>query len=157
MRTYGLFWVFFGAIGCGESGMGGDVRCTIWRSFLCGLGRCILAARIVAAYLSFFLASTFSGSLSLFSPPLPSLSLFPSQMKKNLPPTRPHGSHEMAQEGAISGPANLADDKQTESAKEARKAFYCELCAKGYGRINDFEAHESSYDHLHKKVCLSNF
>ena len=41
---------------------------------------------------------------------------------------------------------------QTESAKEARKAFYCELCAKGYGRINDFEAHESSYDHLHKKV-----
>ena len=42
---------------------------------------------------------------------------------------------------------------QTESAKEARKAFYCELCSKGYGRINDFEAHESSYDHLHKKVC----
>lgn len=41
---------------------------------------------------------------------------------------------------------------QTESAKEARKAFYCELCSKGYGRINDFEAHESSYDHLHKKV-----
>ena len=43
---------------------------------------------------------------------------------------------------------------QTESAKEARKAFYCELCSKGYGRINDFEAHESSYDHLHKKVCF---
>ncbi|CAO1598586.1 hypothetical protein XANCAGTX0491_002348 [Xanthoria calcicola] len=39
----------------------------------------------------------------------------------------------------------------TESAREARKSFHCELCNKGYGRINELEAHESSYDHLHKK------
>ncbi|KAI4198325.1 MAG: hypothetical protein LQ350_005342 [Teloschistes chrysophthalmus] len=39
----------------------------------------------------------------------------------------------------------------TESAREARKSFYCELCNKGYGRINELEAHEGSYDHLHKK------
>ncbi|KAL8729559.1 MAG: hypothetical protein Q9166_004639 [cf. Caloplaca sp. 2 TL-2023] len=39
----------------------------------------------------------------------------------------------------------------TESAREARKSFFCELCNKGYGRINEFEAHEGSYDHLHKK------
>ncbi|KAL8929064.1 MAG: hypothetical protein Q9208_001507 [Pyrenodesmia sp. 3 TL-2023] len=40
---------------------------------------------------------------------------------------------------------------QTESARIARKSFYCDLCQKGYGRINEFEAHEGSYDHLHKK------
>jgi hypothetical protein len=27
-----------------------------------------------------------------------------------------------------------------------------ELCQKGYSRITEFEAHESSYDHQHKKV-----
>ncbi|MCJ1281388.1 hypothetical protein MMC26_000707 [Xylographa opegraphella] len=40
---------------------------------------------------------------------------------------------------------------KTESAREARKSFYCELCSKGYSRMNEFEAHESSYDHQHKK------
>ncbi|KAF1814802.1 hypothetical protein P152DRAFT_447103 [Eremomyces bilateralis CBS 781.70] len=39
----------------------------------------------------------------------------------------------------------------TESAKEARKSFFCELCQKGYSRMNEFEAHESSYDHQHKR------
>ncbi|KAK4493897.1 hypothetical protein PRZ48_015082 [Zasmidium cellare] len=39
----------------------------------------------------------------------------------------------------------------TESAKAARKNFFCELCQKGYDRMNDFEAHEGSYDHLHRK------
>ncbi|KAK6341736.1 hypothetical protein TWF696_008801 [Orbilia brochopaga] len=39
----------------------------------------------------------------------------------------------------------------TKSALDARKSFYCELCGKGYGRMNEFEAHESSYDHQHKK------
>ena len=48
---------------------------------------------------------------------------------------------------------NAGDWVQTESAREARKSFYCELCQKGYSRINEFEAHESSYDHSHKKVC----
>ena len=59
----------------------------------------------------------------------------------------------------------------TESAREARKSFFCtliaatatkcdllttrqgELCQKGYARMNDFEAHERSYDHSHTKVC----
>lgn len=52
----------------------------------------------------------------------------------------------------------------------ARKSFYCiysllqwdygeangigELCSKGYSRMNEFEAHENSYDHQHKKVLL---
>ncbi|KAF2863821.1 hypothetical protein K470DRAFT_196566, partial [Piedraia hortae CBS 480.64] len=39
----------------------------------------------------------------------------------------------------------------TDSAREARRSFFCDLCQKGYARINDFEAHEASYDHLHKK------
>ena len=43
-------------------------------------------------------------------------------------------------------------NEQTESAREARKSFYCDLCQKGYSRINEFEAHEGSYDHQHKKV-----
>lgn len=46
---------------------------------------------------------------------------------------------------------------QTESAREARKAFYCDLCQKGYGRINEYEAHQGSYDHTHRKVCLPPF
>ncbi|KAI5852960.1 hypothetical protein DFP73DRAFT_24569 [Morchella snyderi] len=40
---------------------------------------------------------------------------------------------------------------KTESAVQARKSFYCELCSKGYSRMNEFEAHENSYDHQHKK------
>ncbi|KAF2725084.1 hypothetical protein K431DRAFT_240031 [Polychaeton citri CBS 116435] len=39
----------------------------------------------------------------------------------------------------------------TESAKAARRSFFCELCQKGYARMNDFEAHEGSYDHQHRK------
>ncbi|KAJ9607803.1 hypothetical protein H2200_007882 [Cladophialophora chaetospira] len=39
----------------------------------------------------------------------------------------------------------------TQSAKQARSAFFCALCQKGYSRMNEFEAHESSYDHQHKK------
>lgn len=40
---------------------------------------------------------------------------------------------------------------QTSSAKEAQKSFYCSLCSKGYSRMNDYEAHLSSYDHSHKQ------
>lgn len=40
---------------------------------------------------------------------------------------------------------------QTESARELRRAFFCEMCQKGYARINEFEAHENSYDHQHRK------
>ncbi|KAG8530080.1 uncharacterized protein KY384_005562 [Bacidia gigantensis] len=40
---------------------------------------------------------------------------------------------------------------KTESAREAAKSFFCDLCQKGYSRINEFEAHEGSYDHQHKK------
>src|SRR5271155_909853 len=39
----------------------------------------------------------------------------------------------------------------TQSAKVARSAFFCQLCQKGYSRMNEFEAHQSSYDHQHKK------
>ncbi|KFX87386.1 hypothetical protein V495_08334 [Pseudogymnoascus sp. VKM F-4514 (FW-929)] len=40
---------------------------------------------------------------------------------------------------------------KTESAREAAKSFYCELCTKGYSRMPDYEAHLSSYDHAHKQ------
>jgi uncharacterized protein (UPF0297 family) len=40
---------------------------------------------------------------------------------------------------------------QTSSAREAQKSFYCNLCSKGYSRMNDYEAHLSSYDHTHKQ------
>ncbi|ODQ52541.1 hypothetical protein SAICODRAFT_71726 [Saitoella complicata NRRL Y-17804] len=39
---------------------------------------------------------------------------------------------------------------KTEAAKAAAKAFYCELCDKGYSRISEYEAHLSSYDHGHR-------
>lgn len=50
------------------------------------------------------------------------------------------------------GDIHAKSKPQTESAREARKSFYCELCGKGYSRMNEFETHEGSYDHLHKKV-----
>ncbi|KAL2023005.1 hypothetical protein VTK56DRAFT_4220 [Thermocarpiscus australiensis] len=40
---------------------------------------------------------------------------------------------------------------QTSSAREAMQSFYCQLCQKGYSRMNDYEAHLSSYDHSHKQ------
>ncbi|KAL8407531.1 hypothetical protein RB594_006378 [Gaeumannomyces avenae] len=40
---------------------------------------------------------------------------------------------------------------QTSSAREALQSFYCQLCSKGYTRMNDYEAHLSSYDHTHKQ------
>ncbi|XMA19159.1 hypothetical protein WAI453_011950 [Rhynchosporium graminicola] len=40
---------------------------------------------------------------------------------------------------------------KTESAREAVRSFYCELCSKGYARMNEYEAHLSSYDHSHKQ------
>ncbi|ATY62715.1 C2H2 finger domain [Cordyceps militaris] len=39
----------------------------------------------------------------------------------------------------------------TSSARDAQKSFYCTLCAKGYARMNDYEAHLGSYDHAHKQ------
>ncbi|KAI1259020.1 hypothetical protein F5Y18DRAFT_319671 [Xylariaceae sp. FL1019] len=40
---------------------------------------------------------------------------------------------------------------QTSSARQALQSFYCELCAKGYSRMNDYEAHLGSYDHSHRQ------
>ncbi|KAK3372108.1 hypothetical protein B0H63DRAFT_288680 [Podospora didyma] len=40
---------------------------------------------------------------------------------------------------------------QTSSAREAMQSFFCELCQKGYSRMNDYQAHLSSYDHTHKE------
>lgn len=40
---------------------------------------------------------------------------------------------------------------QTSSARTALQSFYCQLCSKGYSRMNDYEAHLGSYDHTHKQ------
>ncbi|KAL5614211.1 uncharacterized protein BROUX77_000048 [Berkeleyomyces rouxiae] len=40
---------------------------------------------------------------------------------------------------------------QTQAAKNAMQAFFCQLCSKGYSRVNEYEAHLSSYDHSHKQ------
>ncbi|KAI9691366.1 MAG: hypothetical protein M1820_009703 [Bogoriella megaspora] len=40
---------------------------------------------------------------------------------------------------------------QTESARQAIKSFFCDLCQKGYARFNEYEAHQSSYDHQHRR------
>ncbi|KAH8648562.1 hypothetical protein BX600DRAFT_116347 [Xylariales sp. PMI_506] len=40
---------------------------------------------------------------------------------------------------------------QTASARAALQSFYCELCSKGYSRMNDYEAHLGSYDHSHRQ------
>ncbi|KXJ89401.1 hypothetical protein Micbo1qcDRAFT_235222 [Microdochium bolleyi] len=40
---------------------------------------------------------------------------------------------------------------QTASARAAMQSFYCELCSKGYTRMNDYEAHLGSYDHSHRQ------
>ncbi|KAK3991260.1 hypothetical protein QBC44DRAFT_55780 [Cladorrhinum sp. PSN332] len=40
---------------------------------------------------------------------------------------------------------------QTSSARKALQSFYCQLCQKGYSRMNDYEAHLGSYDHSHKQ------
>ncbi|KAF2424273.1 hypothetical protein EJ08DRAFT_421247 [Tothia fuscella] len=39
----------------------------------------------------------------------------------------------------------------TESAREARRAFFCDLCQKGYSRMNEYDAHQSSYEHNHRQ------
>ncbi|PUU81204.1 hypothetical protein B9Z19DRAFT_1167171 [Tuber borchii] len=53
-------------------------------------------------------------------------------------------------EGGGRNPTGIPPAK-TESALQARKTFYCDLCSKGYSRSNEYEAHENSYDHQHKK------
>lgn len=40
---------------------------------------------------------------------------------------------------------------KTESAREAARTFYCELCTKGYARMPEYEAHLSSYEHTHNQ------
>jgi hypothetical protein len=49
---------------------------------------------------------------------------------------------------------NTLPQALTESARAARMSFYCEMCGKGYARMNEFQAHESSYDHSHRMVRL---
>ena len=39
---------------------------------------------------------------------------------------------------------------KTESAREALRNFYCELCDRGYARISEYEAHLSRYCILFK-------
>lgn len=40
-----------------------------------------------------------------------------------------------------------------EEVSQITKVFFCELCNKQYKMIREYEAHLSSYDHNHKKVC----
>ncbi|KAJ8103114.1 hypothetical protein POJ06DRAFT_63062 [Lipomyces tetrasporus] len=40
---------------------------------------------------------------------------------------------------------------RTEAAKQALKNFYCELCQKGYSRMDEYENHTNSYEHQHRK------
>jgi hypothetical protein len=40
---------------------------------------------------------------------------------------------------------------KTESAREAARTFYCELCTKGYARMPEYETHLSSYEHTHNQ------
>lgn len=40
---------------------------------------------------------------------------------------------------------------KTESARAAARSFFCDLCQKGYARMNELDAHLSSYDHAHRK------
>ena len=70
---------------------------------------------------------------------------------------------------------NTLPQALTESARAARMSFFCtgslviypryhtnnvtdgktstgEMCQKGYARMNEFQAHESSYDHSHRMV-----
>ncbi|KAK9461043.1 uncharacterized protein V1516DRAFT_674854 [Lipomyces oligophaga] len=47
--------------------------------------------------------------------------------------------------------ATMNPAPRTDSAKQALKNFYCDLCQKGYGRMNEYETHINSYEHQHKK------
>ncbi|KAI5794437.1 hypothetical protein DFH27DRAFT_627597 [Peziza echinospora] len=38
-----------------------------------------------------------------------------------------------------------------EDSSAPKKPFFCDLCSKGYSRVNEYDAHLSSYDHSHKK------
>ncbi|KAK9470807.1 uncharacterized protein V1510DRAFT_404669 [Dipodascopsis tothii] len=46
-------------------------------------------------------------------------------------------------------PANPAP--KTEAAKQALRSFYCDLCQKGYSRMDEYDTHISSYEHQHRK------
>lgn len=35
--------------------------------------------------------------------------------------------------------------------RDVTRAFFCELCGKGYAKVSEWENHESSYDHHHRK------
>ncbi|KAI8631681.1 hypothetical protein F5Y19DRAFT_473362 [Xylariaceae sp. FL1651] len=70
------------------------------------------------------------------SPPIPH-SPFPIPQLPKLPPSQ--------QRHQTLPPA------QTSSARAALQSFYCDLCSKGYSRMNDYEAHLGSYDHSHRQ------
>ncbi|GAB7363051.1 hypothetical protein MBLNU230_g3344t1 [Neophaeotheca triangularis] len=40
-------------------------------------------------------------------------------------------------------------DATTESARQARQAFHCDVCNKGYARVVEYDAHLSGYEHTH--------
>lgn len=46
------------------------------------------------------------------------------------------------------------EEKIQTEVKEIKKVFFCNLCNKQYKLAVEFEAHLSSYDHNHRKVCI---
>ncbi|KAK9481204.1 hypothetical protein V1514DRAFT_274095, partial [Lipomyces japonicus] len=40
---------------------------------------------------------------------------------------------------------------QTEAARQALRAFHCDLCNKGYSRMDEYDTHMGSYEHQHRK------
>lgn len=119
---------------------------------------------IMAIPLSCIFPKTLSSSVCpyifspLFSSPRKNFPNFPSNLHSS--PSFPNLPISLLLSPSFSLPLKKSDrmltnpPSQTESAREARKSFYCELCGKGYARMNEFEAHEGSYDHLHTKVCF---
>ncbi|KAK9450555.1 uncharacterized protein V1518DRAFT_414145 [Limtongia smithiae] len=59
---------------------------------------------------------------------------------------RPTGTDPPRPRRATANPA-----PRTEAAKQALRSFYCDLCSKGYSRMDEYDTHISSYEHQHKK------
>ncbi|KAK9454323.1 hypothetical protein V1511DRAFT_511681 [Dipodascopsis uninucleata] len=63
----------------------------------------------------------------------------------------------MARLGGGGGPSRrstINPAPRTEAAKQALRSFYCDLCQKGYSRMDEYENHTNSYEHQHRKRFL---
>jgi uncharacterized protein (UPF0297 family) len=82
--------------------------------------------------------------------PRPSVTLN-LHVASSLDVTKHHPSLELKRRDTMARRHQTLPPAQTSSAREALQSFYCQLCSKGYSRMNDYEAHLSSYDHSHKQ------